>query len=395
MKSVALAKKEQLFWREDTVQNISEFCKMDKSLSDTMEDQNDPPVQEYSWQINKNKLDSCYVLVVDDDELMREILERTIRSLNLHCLVAKNSAEALKLLENNNDIEIVLTDIQMPGMNGIELSKIAKEKYNADIILITGNIEDFSYENAIEEGATDFIKKPISIKELQLRTNRIIAHRALIKERNIVNENRKITLANLQEALDKLRTATGGIIQLLSSVVEVRDPYTSGHQKRVADLARTIATDMGLSEHQIEGVRIAGAIHDIGKIAIPTEILSKPTCLNEFEFELIKTHSQVGYDLLRGIEFQWPIAQIVLQHHRRFDGSGYPVSTSVTESLLEARIIGVADVVEAMASHRPYRPALGLDKALEEIELNKGKLYDPAVVDSCLNVFKYGKHKFN
>ena len=345
--------------------------------------------------IDKSELGSCHVLVVDDDELMREILEKAVRSCNSHCSIAKDSAEALKLLEDNNDIEIVLTDIQMPGMNGIELSKIVKEKYNADIIIITGNIEDFSYVKAIEQGATDFIKKPISIKELQLRINRIVAHRALVKERNIVDEKQKITLANLKQALANLRAATGGIIQLLSSVVELRDPYTSGHQKRVADLARAIATDMGLSKHQTEGVRIAGTIHDIGKIAIPPEILSKPTRLIELEFELIKTHPQVGYDLLKNIEFQWPIAQIVLQHHRRLGGSGYPESTSVTESLLEARIIGVADVVEAMSSHRPYRPALGIDKALEEIELNKGILYDPVVVDSCLNIFNNGSYKFN
>jgi len=344
--------------------------------------------------LDKSDIGSNHILVVDDDETTRMILNEAIQTFNYHCSAVKNSDEALKVLEDNNDIEIVISDIMMPGINGIELSKIIKKKCDADIILITGNIDSFSFKNAIEEGATDFLKKPISVKELQIRIKHILTHRALIKERNIVYEQQKSILANLKEALTNLRAATGGIIQLLSSVVEVRDPYTSGHQNRVADLARAIADDIGLPKEQVEGVRIAGRIHDIGKIAIPSEILSKPTRLSDLEFALIKTHSQVGYDLLKKINFQWPIAQIVFQHHCRFDGSGYPECKSTNGFLIEASIIGVADVVEAMSSHRPYRPALGIDKALEEIECNKGKLYDPDIVDSCLNVFNKEEFKF-
>ena len=174
----------------------------------------------------------------------------------------------------------------------------------------------------------------------------------------------------------------------MAFALEMRDPYTAGHQQRVADLACAIANEMGLSEKQTNGIRTAAMIHDIGKICIPAQILSKPGKLNEIEFSLVKAHPGIGYDILKNIEFPWPIAQMVLQHHERIDGSGYPSGLAGSEILLEARILAVADVVEAMASHRPYRPALGLDKALEEISKNRGVLYDPEVTDACLKVFR-------
>jgi putative nucleotidyltransferase with HDIG domain len=172
----------------------------------------------------------------------------------------------------------------------------------------------------------------------------------------------------------------------VGATLEIRDPYTSGHQVRVADLACAIAIERGLSEDRVEAVRMAATIHDIGKIAVPAEILSKPSKLTEAEFELIKVHAKVGYDILRNIDFPWPIAQFVLQHHERMNGSGYPAGLCGEDILLEARIIGVADVVEAMATHRPYRLALGLEGAVAEISKNKGVLYDASVVDACLKV---------
>lgn len=199
---------------------------------------------------------------------------------------------------------------------------------------------------------------------------------------------------NLERTLGKLRQATRGTIQLLASTVEVRDPYTAGHQQRVADLARSIATEIGLSKEQVDGIRLAGVIHDIGKISIPAEILSKPGRLNDSEFGIIKTHPQIGYDILKKIEFPWPIAQIVYQHHEKIDGSGYPQGLSGEDMLTEAKIMCVADVVEAMASHRPYRPGLGIDKALEEISKHKGILYDSTVVDTCLKLFAEKGYEF-
>ena len=195
----------------------------------------------------------------------------------------------------------------------------------------------------------------------------------------------------VEQRLKKTMDAT---IDTMSRIIEAKDPYTSEHQHRVCQLAVPLAREMKLSEDKIEGIRIASLIHDIGKIGLPTEILSKPGKLTDIEFSLIKAHSQVGYDILKSIDFSYPIAQIVLQHHERLNGSGYPNNLKGDEILLEARILGVADVVEAMSSFRPYRPALGIDVALEEISKNRDILYDPEVVDTCIKLFKEKKFQF-
>jgi PAS domain S-box-containing protein len=192
----------------------------------------------------------------------------------------------------------------------------------------------------------------------------------------------------LQGTLESLRKAVGTTIQVMVSAVETRDPYTSGHQLRSADLALAIAMEMGLPQDKIEGIRMAGSIHDIGKLSIPAEILSKPTKLSEIEFSLIKEHACKGFEMLKGVESPWPLAEIVHQHHERMDGSGYPRNLKGNDILIEARILSVADVVEAMASHRPYRPGLGIDLALAEIEKNRGICYDDAVADACLRLFR-------
>jgi HD-GYP domain-containing protein (c-di-GMP phosphodiesterase class II) len=192
-----------------------------------------------------------------------------------------------------------------------------------------------------------------------------------------------------------LQRAMGGIVNAMALTVETRDPYTAGHQRRVTDLARRIAGEMNLFQNQIEGIHMAGNIHDLGKISIPAEILSKPSRLMDIEFNLIKIHPKVGFDILKTIEFTWPVAQIVLQHHERINGSGYPSGLAANDILIEAKILGVADVVEAMASHRPYRPALGINKALDEIMQKRGLLYDSKIVDSCLKLFNDKKYSFD
>jgi len=197
-----------------------------------------------------------------------------------------------------------------------------------------------------------------------------------------------------REYTQKLVLSMEATIEAIAMTTEMRDPYTAGHQRRVAKLACAIAREMNLSDNQIEGLRLAGLVHDIGKIYIPAEILSKPGNLSEIEFSLVKAHAKAGYDILKTIEFPWPIAQIVLQHHMRVDGSGYPDCARGKEIIIEARILMVADVVEAMASHRPYRPALGIDRALDEISQKKGILYDTEVVDACMRLFKDKGFKF-
>ncbi len=206
---------------------------------------------------------------------------------------------------------------------------------------------------------------------------------------------RKRAEEEAQESFRKLQRTVEGTIQAIALTVETRDPYTAGHQRRVTKLAYAIAREMGLPNDQIQRVRTAGLLHDLGKIFIPTEILSKPGQLTDVEFSIIKSHPQAGHEILKNIEFPWPIADIVIQHHERLDGSGYPAGLKGEEIVIEAKILAVADVTEAMSSHRPYRPAIGLDKALKEIVNNKGVLYDAQVVDACMRVFSGGAFKFD
>ena len=209
-----------------------------------------------------------------------------------------------------------------------------------------------------------------------------------ISERKEAEKERRASAEKLEQIL--LQT-----IGAIAATVEARDPYTAGHQQRVALLASAIATQMGVSAEVIHGISLAASIHDLGKIRVPAEILSKPGKLNQIEYELVKGHSQTGYDIIKDIQFPLPIAQMVLQHHERLDGSGYPQGLKDGQILFEAKILAVADVVEAMSSHRPYRPSLGMDAAVEEIIRNRGVYYDPQVVDSCIELFRNKKFDFD
>jgi putative nucleotidyltransferase with HDIG domain len=209
-----------------------------------------------------------------------------------------------------------------------------------------------------------------------------------VTERKIAEEEKKL---NVEKQLKALRET----IKAMALTVEMKDPYTSGHQRRVADLACAIAREMDLPEEEIDGIRVIGTIHDIGKICVPSEILSKPGKITEAEFRIIKEHSKTGYDILKGIDFPWPVAQAVLQHHERLNGSGYPNQLSGENIIREAKVIAVSDVVEAMSSHRPYRPSLGIESALDEIAEKKGILYDSEAVDACLRLFKEKRFVFD
>jgi PAS domain S-box-containing protein len=208
-----------------------------------------------------------------------------------------------------------------------------------------------------------------------------------ITERKLMERERK-------ESYERLRKSLGATVQAMAVTVETRDPYTAGHQRRVASLAQAIASEMNVTADQIEGIHMASLIHDLGKISVPAEILSMPRKLTDLEFKLIQTHAQSGYDILKDIEFPWPIARMVLEHHERMDGSGYPNGLTGESLLIESRIMVVADVVEAMASYRPYRPALGIEAALEEVEKNAGVLYDRTAVETCLKLFREKGFRF-
>ncbi|MDH7578353.1 MAG: PAS domain S-box protein [Bacillota bacterium] len=244
----------------------------------------------------------------------------------------------------------------------------------------------------------DFVKDyPVSLKRKDGKVISVLATACVMRDQKGMSLGyqgifRDVTAQRLAEekirsGSENLKKSIEGTIRAIALTVEIRDPYTACHHTRVAKLACAIAKEMGASREQVEGVKTAAAIHDIGKISIPAEILSKPGRMNEIEFSLIKTHPRVGFEILKTIEFPWPVAEIVLQHHERMNGTGYLSGLMGQEILLEARILGVADVVEAMASHRPYRPAFPIAEALREIACNRGTLYDPEVVDACLSLF--------
>ena len=192
----------------------------------------------------------------------------------------------------------------------------------------------------------------------------------------------------IQRYVAQLKTAFMSTVEVATTLSEMRDPYTAGHERRVAGIAAAIGAELGFDARRQEGLRVAGYLHDVGKITIPAEILTKPGKLSAVEFKLIRGHAQASYDVLKNVEFPWPVAEVALQHHERMDGSGYPQGLKGDAILLEARIMAVADVVEAISSHRPYRPGLGIDKALAEIKRGRGTVYDPVVADACLKLFR-------
>ena len=327
------------------------------------------------------------ILVVDDEPGTRMVSQQFIMRMGCRCEVARDGAEALEMLRMDH-FDLVLSDIRMKGIDGVELMRSALDSYpHLDFIIMTGYASEYSYCDIVGAGASDYIVKPFDFGELRAKLDRIEREKKVMWQLQQSN-------SELRKSFEKLRKTMEGTIQAMAMTVEKRDPYTAGHQRRVASLATAIAREMGVPDQQIEGLHLAGVIHDLGKIYVPAEILSKPARLNEIEFAMIKTHPQTGYEILKTIEFPWPIAQIVYQHHERIDGSGYPRGLDSGDILVEARILSVADVVEAMASHRPYRAALGADVALEEIERMRGSHFDPEPVDACLALFREGRFKF-
>ena len=260
--------------------------------------------------------------------------------------------------------------------------------YAASIALPLGNGEVFGVLTVYADEVNAFSPAEIDLLE-EMAGDMAFGVRTLH-----IRHERNLALVKNQEQLAQLQDNLEDTVRAIATIVEMRDPYTSGHQVRVADLAEAIAKQMGLPDEQVHTIHLAGMLHDLGKIQIPAEILSKPGKITGIEYSLIKIHPQAGYDILKGINFPWPIAQMVLQHHERLDGSGYPQGLKGEAIMLEARILCVADVVEAMSSHRPYRPGLGIEVALAEITKQRGIYFDPSVVDACLAVFREQHYAF-
>jgi len=332
------------------------------------------------------------ILIVDDEEPVRRLIGQILDRDGYECTLAADASEAREILKKQ-DFALVLCDINLPGESGLDFIRYALAEYpDTAAVMVTGLDDPMIAEVALEIGVYHYIIKPFERNGVLISVANALRRRQLEIDNRAYRDSLEKMVAErtteLQESMEKLRQALEGSVRSIALTVEVRDPYTAGHQQRVATLAIAIGKEMGLSEDQVEGLRMASMIHDLGKVSVPAEILSRPGRLSEIEFDLIKEHSKTGYEILKNIEFPWPIDRIVLQHHERMDGSGYPAGLCSGDIILEAKILGVADVVEAMASHRPYRPALGVDKALEEISRNKGVLYDPIVVETCLRLYK-------
>jgi len=293
-------------------------------------------------------------------------------------------ASAIERLSENT-IEIVLLDLTLPDSQGIDtFLRLQSAAPDVAVVILSGNANLLEARRTVEEGAQDFLVKGRVDGEILLRSMRYAQSR-MVSERELRKSEERLVEKNAQ-----LVQMVYDVAEAMGRVVEARDPYTQGHQERVATVATTIAKDMGLSEDEISAVEMAALVHDIGKMSVPAEILSRPGVLSDVEMNLVREHPVFSFEILKDIAFPWPVAEITLQHHERMDGSGYPKGLIGSQLLLAARIIGVADVVEAMSSHRPYRPALGLDAALAELQ-ERSALYDPDVISSCLRVAAAGE----
>jgi PAS domain S-box-containing protein len=368
-------------------------------------------------EVEQYRKDGSIVLMENHLSFMRDEAKKAVGIISVsHDITARKWAE-VNLKESKELTEAVVENVPLMiflkeavDLRFVIFNRAGEELlgYDRKVLLGKNNLDLFPPEQAahfmakdreVLDGESDILDIPeepiLTAKKGQrlLHTRKVCikgadgATKYLLGISEDITE-RKRAEEELQRTLESLRKSFAATIQVMVAAVESRDPYTAGHQIRSADLARAIATEMGLPPEKIDGIRTAGAIHDIGKLSIPAEILSKPTKLSAIELSLIKEHSLKGYEMLKDVESPWPLAEMVYQHHERMDGSGYPRNLKGDEILMEARILAVADVVEAMASHRPYRPGLGIDAALKEIEKNKGIFYDDAVADACLRLFR-------
>jgi PAS domain S-box-containing protein/putative nucleotidyltransferase with HDIG domain len=331
-------------------------------------------------------------------------LEKELRETNSFLSNIIESSSAISLISTDLDQNIVYWNHGAENIFGYKSEEmVGKHKINklyaegeSDKRIAEIRSEVFSKRRGLSVEIREVTKDERDLWINMTLTPRVDENNNLIGILGIGEDitERKIAEEERNRSMEKLKKALEGIINAMVITVETKDPYTAGHQRRTAELATAIAKDLGLPEEEIESIHMAGIIHDLGKIAIPGEILSKPGSLNEIQVSMIRTHPSVGYEILKNIDFPWPIAQIMLEHHERVDGSGYPTGISGENINFKSKIIAVADVVEAIISHRPYRAALGIKKALEEIKVNSGTLYDPAVVKACYKLFKKNGFKF-
>lgn len=373
-------------------------------------------------KLSKNSQYKHSILIVDDEDSILNAFKRILADEDYEVHTVNNGVDGLnRLRAAKKTYSLIISDQRMPEMSGVQFFAQAKDiSPDSARILLTGYADSDSIIEAINKGGVHLyftkpwheeeillhIKQSISKVEVLAENKRLVElirvkndellelnkgleQKALEKTKDLMVQTEK-----LKESYRKSQIILDGIVKTLSKIVETRDPYTSGHEDQVAKIACRIAKAMNLSDEQLSLIHISATLHDIGKISVPSEILTKPSSLTNLEREIIKNHCKVANDILINIEFPYPVAEIIYQHHERIDGSGYPRGLKGDEIAIEARIIGVADVIDAMASYRPYRPALGVDAAIQEIIKYKGVTYDPEVVNACLKVYNKSEESY-
>ena len=333
------------------------------------------------------------ILIVDDNATNIDLLVDTLTT-DYRLGIAKSGPQALDYVARTRP-DLVLLDIMMPGMDGYavcERLKAAPATAGIPVFFITAMSETVSKTRGFALGAVDYITKPFHAAEVKAR---IHTHLSVAEMRmQLASQNERLA-RQVAEKTAEIGNMLDASIRAMALMVEIRDPYTAGHQQRVSQLACAIARKMGVADNAIEGIRIAGLLHDVGKIRIPVAILSRAGRLLGAEHEMLKIHPLVSYEILKDIPFPWPVAQMVLQHHERLDGSGYPHGLHADAILPEAKILTVADVTEANSSFRPYRPANGIGPALEKLARKKGRQYDSDAVTACQALFASGEFAFD
>ncbi len=339
------------------------------------------------------------ILIVDDEKSIRSTFEIFLTKEGHEVFLAEDVISARKIAKEE-DLDLIVTDIIMPKSTGLELLNAIKSENNEiPVIIMTGEPTVDTAKEAVKSDAQDYLIKPVTKESLLKTVSYALDKKRLTDEKKQLEIENKKYRDNLEKLVKKrteaLQKAVNGTVQTIAKILEQKDPYTAGHERRVGALALAIAKKMNLDEEKQKQIYFAGYLHDIGKLSVPSEILSKPGKITKGEFGVIKEHVSSGYELTKDIELSWPISDIILQHHERMDGSGYPNGVKGEEIQLEARILAVSDVIEAMTAHRPYRPGFGIDIALEEIKNNAGKLYDKKVSEAAIELFEKDKYDFS
>lgn len=342
------------------------------------------------------------ILIAEDDSVIRRLVTTFLSNHGYVVLEASNGEEAIAHMECAA-VDLIISDLRMPVIDGFQvLEKVRVEHPSTPVVIMSGVGTRDDVIRALRAGAYDYLTKPMETMDIFLHTvEKALERTKLLRSEKEFQEQLQIEVLEKTEDLRKreqeLKKALVGVVEVIDALVEYRDPYTAGHERRVGELAQEIAAKMGMTTDLIEGVYLSGIVHDLGKVGVPSEILAKPGRLSDIEFQLVKTHPQIGFDILQKnkVQFPWPIEKLVHQHHERIDGSGYPLGLTGDQMLPGSRILAVADVVEAMASHRPYRPALGVAKALEEVKQFSGIYYDTDVVETCVELFEEDGYKFS